>query len=126
MEEVRREAVKNTAEKTRVGFETYSPRSYRSWNEMLEWLMEELGCNPILVMDVILLIIRMGTRDGGLEVAKESLCGMNDYENELREARAAKKRKKDLGAANPKAKELSLLQQASAAPEEYAESLGDA
>jgi hypothetical protein len=116
MEEVRKEAIKNTAEKTRVGFESYSPRSYRAWNEQLEVLMESLGCNPILVLDVMLLILKLAGPEG-VDVAKENLCKLNDYESELREARAAKKRKR-LGAANTQAKEiLPLNQEASAAPE---------
>jgi hypothetical protein len=105
MEEVRKEAIKNTAEKTRVGFETYSPRSYRAWNGQIETLMEELGCNPILVLDVMLLILKMAGPEG-VSVAKENLCKLNDYENELREARAVKKRKR-LRGANPKASSFS-------------------
>ncbi len=93
MEEIRKEAIKNTAEKTRIGFETYSPRSYRAWNEQLEVLMERLGCNPILVLDVMLLILKMAGEEG-VEIAKDNLCKLNDYETELRAGRQAKRKRR--------------------------------
>jgi hypothetical protein len=90
MEEVRREAIANKAEKTRVSFETYSPRSYSAWNAQLEVLMESLACNPILVIDVMLLLMKMAGEEG-VSIARENLCKLHDYENELREARHVKK-----------------------------------
>jgi len=90
MEHVRKEAIKNVAAKTRIALECYSPRSYAAWNTMLEWLMERLACNPLLVVDVMFTIMKLAGEEG-VEIAKNSLCSLNNYEDELRTARAAKK-----------------------------------
>ena len=93
MEHVRKEAIKNESAKTRIAFETYSPRSYSDWNDLLEWMMESLGCNPILVVDVMYLIMKLAGEEG-VEMAKDNLFKLHDYEAELREARAKKKAKR--------------------------------
>ena len=103
MEHVRKEAIKNSAAKTRIALECYSPRSYAAWNEMLEYLMERCGCNPLLVVDMLRLLVHEARtnvdrdEDGndfdGITIAKHGLCKLQDYEAELREARAKKKAK---------------------------------
>jgi len=97
MEETRKEAIKNTAAKTRIALECYSPRSYAAWNEMLEYLMDRCGCNPLLVVDLLRLLVHEARLnpgphgDDGVDLALMGLHKVNDYEIELREARAAKK-----------------------------------
>lgn len=93
MEDVRKDAVKNTALKTRIGLETYSPESYSLWNQIIESLMEQLGCNPILVVDVLALLVKMAGEDG-IKIAKDGLAKLVDYEQKLREAKTERKRRK--------------------------------
>lgn len=98
MEDVRKQQIENKPDssgrqRTRIGFETYSPKAYSLWNEIFESLMEQLGANPILVVDVIALIIRMAGVDG-VRIAKDGLAKVMDYEQELRDAKAERKRRR--------------------------------
>lgn len=100
-EELRQEAVKNKAEKTRISLETYSAQSYRDWNAMLEQLMEECGYNPLLLIDLIRLLVLEARRQGdgeinGIQIALRGLCKIADYEEALRKAKSDRlaKRKK--------------------------------
>lgn len=90
MEEVRKAAVKNSSLKTRIGLETYSPKSYSLWNEIIELLMEQLGCNPILVVDVLAVLVRMAGEEG-IRIAKDNLAKVCDYEQELRDAKTQRR-----------------------------------
>jgi hypothetical protein len=105
MEEVRAKAIKNEPDAdgkrcTRIGFETYSPECYSAWHETISYLMDRCGSNPILVLDLLLLLVHEAREqtetDGvdGLDVAKGMLFKMGDYEEKLRAAKAAYRARK--------------------------------
>jgi len=94
-EEIRKNAIENKPDsagrrKTRIALETYSPEAYSLWNELIESLMERLGHNPILVIDVLAVLIR-SAGDEGIEIAKDNLAKVMDYEQELRRAKSERK-----------------------------------
>lgn len=97
-EESREKAIKNEPDEmgrqhTRVSLETYSPASYSLWNQIIETMMEKLGYNPILCIDVMAGIIR-AAGDEGIELVKGELVKVLDYEAELRTAKAARRARK--------------------------------
>lgn len=104
-EEVRARAIKNEPDAdgkrcTRIGFETYSPECYIAWHETISYLMDRCGSNPILVLDVLLLLVREAVKHtegegvDGIEIAKAGLFAMSDYEQRLREAKATYRARK--------------------------------
>jgi hypothetical protein len=101
-EESRANAIKNEPDaegkrRTRIGLETYSPEAYSAWNATLEYLIERCAFNPILVVDLLLLLVQSAHnslplgRDGdGIDVALQGLFAVNgDYEQRLRDAKSA-------------------------------------
>jgi hypothetical protein len=99
MEEVRAKAIKNEADeegrrRTRIGLQTYSPEAYSAWNQTIEYLMLRCGHNPLLVVDLLLLLVQEARQQtegegvDGLEIAKGMLFKMADYEEKLRIAKA--------------------------------------
>src|ERR1017187_7737761 len=114
-EESRAKAIANEPDelgrqRTRIGLQTYSPEAYSEWNATVEYLMERCGCNPILVVDLILLLVQEAreqtdTRDiffregvDGIDIAKDSLFKIGgDYEEKLREAKTAYRNRKKRG-----------------------------
>jgi len=118
-EEARLRAIQNEPDetgkrRTRISLETYSPESYSNWNQALEYLVERCSFNPVLLVDLLLLLIQEARRpleavvdpsDGyikpggkdGIDLALQGLWKVNgDYEERLREAKAqyrARKRK---------------------------------
>lgn len=114
-EEARAEAIANKPDasgrqKTRISLETYSPKAYSDWNQMLENLMERCGCNPLIVVDLLLLFVMEAQRNNqvievdeygnptytkdGIDIAKEALFKVHDYPQALAEAKAEKRRLK--------------------------------
>jgi hypothetical protein len=104
-EESRQKAVENKPDeagrrRTRIGLETYSPEAYSAWNQTLEYLMERCGCNPLIVVDLLLLLVQEarqhteGEGVDGIEIAKTGLFSICDYEEKLREAKAAYRARK--------------------------------
>lgn len=96
-EEARQNAIENKPDEagrqhTRVSLETYSPSAYSLWNQIIEQLMEKLGYNPILLVDVLALLVR-AAGDEGVEKAKDELAKALDYEQELRDAKAERKKR---------------------------------
>lgn len=102
-EELRKEAVKNLAGKTRISLETYSVDSYKQWNAMLEGLMQECGCNPLLVVDLLHALVYEARRNvawsdpkkklpdlNGIQVLIRGLSANIDYEADLRKAKSEK------------------------------------
>lgn len=79
--------------RTRIGLETYSPESYSAWNSTIEFLMERCGFNPLIVVDVLLLLVQEARQqtesDGvdGIEIAKGSLFKLRNYPEELQKAK---------------------------------------
>ena len=107
-EESRQNAIANKPDetgrrRTRIGLETYSPEAYSAWNETLEYLMERCAYNPLIVVDLLLLLVQEarshteGEGVDGIDIAKTGLFSICDYEEKLREAKAAyRARKKKL------------------------------
>lgn len=98
MEEVRANAIANVPDeagrqRTRIGLETYSPAAYSLWNTIIESLMEQLGANPIIVVDVLALLVRMAGEEG-IKLAKDNLAKIHDYETELRAAKEERRLRK--------------------------------
>lgn len=100
MEEVRAKAIKNEPDeegrrRTRIGLQTYSPEAYSAWNQTVEYLMQRCASNPILVVDLILLLVQEARQqtegDGtdGIDIAKAGLFSLADYEQKLRDAKTA-------------------------------------
>jgi hypothetical protein len=98
MEEVREKAIKNEPDeegrrRTRIGLQTYSPESYSAWANTLEYLLSRCGYNPILALDVILLLVQEarqhteGEGTDGIDIAKAGLFAVCDYEEKLRAAK---------------------------------------
>jgi len=107
-EEARREAIENKPSedghrRTRISMETYSAEAYSSWNSTLEYLIERCAYNPILLVDVLLLLVQEARQrtesDGvdGLDIAKGMLFKLGNYDEKLQKAkeewRARRKRK---------------------------------
>lgn len=106
-EEARQNAIENKPDsagkrRTRIGLETYSPEAYSAWNSTLEYLMERCGYNPLVVVDILLLLVQEarkyteGEGIDGLDIAKAGLFSICDYEEKLRIAKSeyrARKRK---------------------------------
>ena len=101
-EELRREAIANKPDaagkrKTRIALETYSPEAYSAWNELIEELMERCGCNPLLVVDLLALLVHEALRTelaegmDGIGVALHGLFKLKDYEEELRRWKVEKR-----------------------------------
>lgn len=104
-EELRQQQIANKPDaqgkrKTRISFETYSPEHYSLWNEMMEYLMERCGYNPLIVCDLLYVLVgearRGGLQDGsmdGIDIALHGLFKVNtEYETQLKDAKAEKKR----------------------------------
>ncbi len=109
MEEVRAQAIANKADedgrrRTRIGLQTYSPEAYSAWNSAIEYLMQRCGANPLLVVDLILLLVdeartntfpgmdleggmALGEHIDGLTIALHQLYKARDYESVFREAK---------------------------------------
>lgn len=106
-EEARQKAIANKPDeagrqRTRISMETYSPESYSAWNQTLEYLMERCGYNPLVVVDLLLLLVQEARKHtegegiDGLDIAKAGLFSICDYEEKLRIAKSeyrARKRK---------------------------------
>ena len=97
-EEERKKRVENKPDeegrqKTKIAFETYSPDSYSAWHATFEYLLERCGFNPLIVVDVLLLLVQeaRGQTEGegvdGLEIAKQSLFKLRNYPEELEKAK---------------------------------------
>jgi len=107
-EEARQDAIANRPDdtgkrRTRISLETYSPEAYSAWNQTLEYLFERCGYNPLIVVDLLLLLVQEarshaeGEGVDGIDIAKTGLFSICDYEEKLREAKAAyRARKKKL------------------------------
>jgi hypothetical protein len=98
-EEARARAIENKPDeagrrRTRIGLETYSPEAYSAWNQTLEYLMERCGYNPLLVVDLLLILVQEARKHtegegvDGLDIAKAGLFSVCDYEEKLRAAKA--------------------------------------
>jgi hypothetical protein len=109
MEEARAKAIKNEPDEegrrcTRIGLQTYSPEAYSEWNATIEYLMERCGHNPLLVVDLLLLLVQEARRQtegestDGIDIAKGMLFSLGDYEEKLRQAKAEYRARKLLGA----------------------------
>lgn len=104
-EESRARAIENKPDergkqRTRIGLETYSPESYSAWNQAIEYLMERCGYNPLIVVDLLLLLVqeaRQSEGEGGpdgIEIAKSTLFNLRDYPAELHKAKEEWKAKR--------------------------------
>lgn len=105
-EESRQRAIENKPDAegrqhTRIGFETYSAKAYSAWHATIEYLMERCGYNPILVVDLLLLLVQEARQQtegegvDGIDIAKSGLFKVCDYEEELRAAKAERRARKD-------------------------------
>ncbi len=105
MEEVRAKAIKNEPDeegrrRTRIGLQTYSPEAYSAWNSAIEYLMERCGHNPMLVVDLLLLLVNEAKSNqfeggiDGLTIALHRLYQALDYETVFREAKTAYRNRK--------------------------------
>ena len=107
-EEARQNAIENRPDesgrrRTIISFQTYCPDSYSNWHSAMEYLMERVAYNPVLLVDLVLLLIQEARQQtetegvDGIDIALASLFKVNgDYEERLREAKAqyrARKRK---------------------------------
>lgn len=107
-EESKKEAIANEPDeegrrRTMIGFQTYSPEAYSSWHAMMSYVVERCSFNPILAVDLILLLVQEARQQtetegvDGIDIALASLFKVNgDYEEKLRIAKAeyrARKRK---------------------------------
>lgn len=97
-EELREKAIKNAPDaegrqRTRIALECYAPASYSLWNEIIEMLMEKLGYNPILLVDVLALLVRSAGYDG-IQIIVENLAKVCDYEAELKQAKTARRERR--------------------------------
>ena len=112
-EEARQERIENKPDedgrqKTKVCFETYSPEAYSAWHGTFEYLLERSGFNPLIVVDVLLLLVQEarqqteGEGTDGIEIAKASLFKLRNYPEELQQAKAEwrKRRKRVSGTAS--------------------------
>lgn len=102
-EESRARAIENKPDergkqRTRIGLETYSPESYSAWNQAIEYLMERCGYNPLIVVDLLLLLVQEARQQtegpDGIEIAKSTLFNLRDYPAELHKAKEEWKAKR--------------------------------
>ncbi len=99
-EESKKEAIANEPDeegrrRTMIGFQTYCPEAYSNWHEMINYLVERCAFNPILTIDLVLLLVQEarqhteGEETDGIDIALASLFKVNgDYEEKLRTAKA--------------------------------------
>src|SRR6266576_1487214 len=100
VEESKQNAIANEPDdqghrRTMIGFQTYSAEAYSSWHAMISYIVERCGFNPILAVDLILLLVQEARQQtetegvDGIDIALASLFKVNgDYEERLREAKA--------------------------------------
>ena len=114
-EEVRKASIENKPDKkgrrkTRIALECYSPAAYSAWNELMETLMERCGCNPIIVVDLLALLVHQAmkqevvnrdnavTAEDGIDVALHGLFAVTNYEDALRKAKSERRKRRMLAA----------------------------
>lgn len=117
LEEVAKENIANKPDaagrqKTKIAFETFSPKSYSDWCEAKERILPRCGFNGAILADLLLLFIYEAERNviededhegnirerDGIDLALDGLframrASGRDYELELRSAKLARKRK---------------------------------
>ncbi len=86
---------------TRIGIETYSAKSYSAWHAMVEELMPRCGYNPIIFIDLILLLVKEAQQEqnesetfDGISIALQGLYKVCNYEAELRAAKEERRKRR--------------------------------